>query len=323
MRIDDLIGPLDWPSIKIGSPRSCGQQPSIALGRRSRRCAARAGAPMMARKSVHRGTDHEDQCRSQPARRGSQRRAAVGRVAACRACERRMLERDGEEVARATSVVRYAPNSSFDPHTHGGGEEFFVLDGVFSDEHGDFGPGTYVRNPPGSRHTPRQRQGLHDPGQAAPDGPGRSGTRAHRHHHGALAAGPGRGGERDAAVRARQRTGRALEARPGHAPWPPRASRAARRRSCSTASSRTSSAAIPRAPGCATRPAAHTRRSARRAASCTSRPATSAASPARGRGLSGRGCLLATSGGRQIIRRWPRSSGVTPAGTAGRAPARA
>ena len=107
--------------------------------------------------------------------------------------ERRMLERDGEEVARATSVVRYAPNSSFDPHTHGGGEEFFVLDGVFSDEHGDFGPGTYVRNPPGSRHTPRQRQGLHDPGQAAPDGPGRSGTRAHRHHHGALAAGPGRG----------------------------------------------------------------------------------------------------------------------------------
>ena len=74
--------------------------------------------------------------------------------------ERRMLERDGEEVARATSVVRYAPNSSFDPHTHGGGEEFFVLDGVFSDEHGDFGPGTYVRNPPGSRHTPGSAKGC-------------------------------------------------------------------------------------------------------------------------------------------------------------------
>lgn len=68
--------------------------------------------------------------------------------------QRRMLERDGAEVARATSIVRYAPNSHFAPHEHGGGEEFLVLDGVFSDEHGDFGPGMYVRNPPGSRHTP-------------------------------------------------------------------------------------------------------------------------------------------------------------------------
>src|ERR687892_1415616 len=74
--------------------------------------------------------------------------------------QRRMLERDGAEVARATSLVRYAPNSSFDPHTHGGGEEFLVLDGVFSDEHGDFGPGSYVRNPPGSRHTPRSAPGC-------------------------------------------------------------------------------------------------------------------------------------------------------------------
>jgi anti-sigma factor ChrR (cupin superfamily) len=74
--------------------------------------------------------------------------------------ERRMLERDGEEVARATSIVRYAPDSSFAPHSHGGGEEFLVLDGVFSDEHGDFGPGSYVRNPPGSRHTPRSQTGC-------------------------------------------------------------------------------------------------------------------------------------------------------------------
>jgi anti-sigma factor ChrR (cupin superfamily) len=74
--------------------------------------------------------------------------------------QRRMLERDGGEVARATSIVRYAPNSSFSPHTHGGGEEFLVLDGVFSDESGDFGPGMYVRNPPGSRHTPRSDAGC-------------------------------------------------------------------------------------------------------------------------------------------------------------------
>lgn len=74
--------------------------------------------------------------------------------------QRRMLERDGEEVARATSIVRFAPNSRFDAHAHGAGEEFLVLEGIFSDEDGDFGPGAYVRNPPGSRHTPRSEPGC-------------------------------------------------------------------------------------------------------------------------------------------------------------------
>ncbi len=69
--------------------------------------------------------------------------------------ERMMLDRVGDEVARATSLVRFAPNSSFDAHTHGGGEEYLVLDGVFSDEEGDYPAGTYVRNPIGTRHTPR------------------------------------------------------------------------------------------------------------------------------------------------------------------------
>ncbi len=68
--------------------------------------------------------------------------------------ERRMIERDGGEVARATSLVRYAPNSRFSRHTHGGGEEYLVLSGTFSDESGDYGPGFYVRNPPGSSHAP-------------------------------------------------------------------------------------------------------------------------------------------------------------------------
>jgi anti-sigma factor ChrR (cupin superfamily) len=74
--------------------------------------------------------------------------------------ERRMLDRVGEEVARASSIVRYAPHSHFSAHTHGGGEEFFVLDGVFSDEHGDFPAGFYIRNPPGSRHTPGSEKGC-------------------------------------------------------------------------------------------------------------------------------------------------------------------
>lgn len=74
--------------------------------------------------------------------------------------DRRMLDRIGDEVARATSIVRYAPNSAFSPHVHGGGEEFLVLDGVFQDEHGDFPAGSYVRNPPQSRHTPSSQPGC-------------------------------------------------------------------------------------------------------------------------------------------------------------------
>jgi anti-sigma factor ChrR (cupin superfamily) len=74
--------------------------------------------------------------------------------------ERRMLDRIGGEVARATSLVRYAPASTFPEHVHGMGEEFLVLDGVFSDEHGDYPAGTYVRNPPGSRHAPRTAAGC-------------------------------------------------------------------------------------------------------------------------------------------------------------------
>lgn len=68
--------------------------------------------------------------------------------------DRRMLDRIGGEVARATTIVRYAPGSKFSEHTHTGGEEFIVLDGVFQDEHGDFPEGTYVRNPPTTAHTP-------------------------------------------------------------------------------------------------------------------------------------------------------------------------
>lgn len=68
--------------------------------------------------------------------------------------ERMMLDRIGDEVARATSLVRYAPNSTFSAHQHDGGEEILVLEGVFSDEHGDYPAGTYLRNPIGTGHTP-------------------------------------------------------------------------------------------------------------------------------------------------------------------------
>ncbi len=74
--------------------------------------------------------------------------------------DRRMLDRIGAEVARATSIVRYAPGSHFSAHTHTGGEEFIVLEGVFQDEHGDYPAGSYVRNPPTTSHTPGSDQGC-------------------------------------------------------------------------------------------------------------------------------------------------------------------
>ncbi|WP_299471800.1 cupin domain-containing protein [uncultured Roseibium sp.] len=68
--------------------------------------------------------------------------------------DRRMLDRIGNEVARATSIVRYAPNTRFSAHAHDGGEEFLVLEGTFADEHGAYPQGTYVRNPVGTSHSP-------------------------------------------------------------------------------------------------------------------------------------------------------------------------
>lgn len=74
--------------------------------------------------------------------------------------DRKLLEREEAERGRATSVVRYAPNSHFKTHQHPAGEEIFVLDGVFSDENGDYPAGTYIRNPPDSEHAPFSGNGC-------------------------------------------------------------------------------------------------------------------------------------------------------------------
>lgn len=70
------------------------------------------------------------------------------------------LERQQAEEGHATSLVRYEPGSRFSPHAHPGGEEILVLEGIFSDENGDYKAGTYLRNPPGTRHTPFSEQGC-------------------------------------------------------------------------------------------------------------------------------------------------------------------
>lgn len=74
--------------------------------------------------------------------------------------KRKPLDRVGGEVARATTVVQFKAGHSFPHHEHGGGEEFLVLSGVFSDETGDYGPMSYVRNPPGTGHKPYSADGC-------------------------------------------------------------------------------------------------------------------------------------------------------------------
>src|SRR3712207_8291229 len=74
--------------------------------------------------------------------------------------DRRMLFRIGGEVARATSIVRYAPGGAFPRHAHGGGEEIIVLEGAFQDEHGDYPAVSYFRSPPGTSHVPASKDGC-------------------------------------------------------------------------------------------------------------------------------------------------------------------
>ncbi|MEM5389661.1 cupin domain-containing protein [Paraburkholderia phymatum] len=74
--------------------------------------------------------------------------------------ERVMLDRVGDEQARATSIVRYAAGSHFPDHAHPRGEEIFVLSGTFSESDDHYQAGWYIRNPPGSAHQPSSAEGA-------------------------------------------------------------------------------------------------------------------------------------------------------------------
>ncbi|WP_440877501.1 cupin domain-containing protein [Thalassotalea sp. PLHSN55] len=73
---------------------------------------------------------------------------------------RKPLAREDAERGHATSIVKYQAGASFAKHFHPLGEEILVLDGVFSDEHGDYGKGCYLRNPDGSSHAPFSKNGC-------------------------------------------------------------------------------------------------------------------------------------------------------------------
>ncbi len=74
--------------------------------------------------------------------------------------DRRRLDRVDAENERVTTIVRYAPASKFSSHVHTGGEEFIVLEGIFEDDYGAWPAGSYIRNPPQSKHTPGSTPGC-------------------------------------------------------------------------------------------------------------------------------------------------------------------
>jgi anti-sigma factor ChrR (cupin superfamily) len=59
-----------------------------------------------------------------------------------------------------TAMVRWAPETYFNPHRHYGGEEIFVVEGVFSDEHGSYSTGSWIRSPHLSQHKPFSVEGC-------------------------------------------------------------------------------------------------------------------------------------------------------------------
>lgn len=70
------------------------------------------------------------------------------------------LEREAPESGQVTSLVEYLPAARFPEHQHPNGEEIYVLEGVFSDETGDYPAGSYLRSPAGSRHSPFSADGC-------------------------------------------------------------------------------------------------------------------------------------------------------------------
>jgi len=73
---------------------------------------------------------------------------------------RKRMERIDEKPEPVTTIVQYQADSAFPAHQHVKGEEIFVLEGTFSDNHGNYAAGSYLRNPPGTSHSPYSEEGC-------------------------------------------------------------------------------------------------------------------------------------------------------------------
>ncbi len=67
---------------------------------------------------------------------------------------------DSPEHGEAVRLVRLGAGVKLPPVEMPGGEEIFVLEGAFTDEHGAYRPGSWIRLPPGSRHAPQSAGGC-------------------------------------------------------------------------------------------------------------------------------------------------------------------
>ncbi len=73
---------------------------------------------------------------------------------------RKRLERINAKPEPVTTIVRYQADSAFPAHQHIKGEEIYVLEGTFSDNHGNYKAGSYLRHPAGTSHSPFSNQGC-------------------------------------------------------------------------------------------------------------------------------------------------------------------
>jgi anti-sigma factor ChrR (cupin superfamily) len=53
-----------------------------------------------------------------------------------------------------TALVKWPAGEKFIPHSHFGGEEIYVISGIFKDEYGEYPAGTWIRNKHLSNHHP-------------------------------------------------------------------------------------------------------------------------------------------------------------------------
>ncbi len=73
---------------------------------------------------------------------------------------RKPLYREGGEFGPVTSIVKYEAGGKFRTHSHPQGEEIYVLEGEFCDDHGRYPAGTYLLNPDGTQHAPFSEKGC-------------------------------------------------------------------------------------------------------------------------------------------------------------------
>lgn len=77
------------------------------------------------------------------------------------AISRKVLELVNDpKKGRETSLLKFEPGAKIPTHVLKHRLDVFVLEGAYEDDHGEYGPHTFIRNPPGLRHTPASKGGC-------------------------------------------------------------------------------------------------------------------------------------------------------------------